>query len=378
MNTVTVVETAKELIRFDTSGPPAKEQACAEWIRDYLEDLDAETHLQVVDKDRANVVGKFGKDKGPGLVLSGHIDVVLPGDLGLWKVTQPFDPVVKDGKLYGRGACDMKGPDACILQAVKELAKKPLKRQLSVAFTAGEDTGGWYVARVIGEKLITRGDAQYGVIPEPSLMEIIPVHKGGGGAEILIHGRAAHSSRPELGVNANQKAADFMMTLRQLQTELNQTRHPLLGPSTVECTMMTGGFKANIIPDQARLTINMRLIPAHSEPAVSRKWLTDIIDRLSKRDPQFKAEILSHRSSEPLNVPLDSAIVKTLKGILGTEPVGAPYYTEAVDYTRAGIPTVICGPGSIDQAHAPDEYISLEQLDKGVAAFKETIKRVCL
>ena len=378
MNTVTVVETAKELIRFDTSGPPAKEQKCAEWIRDYLEDLGAETRLQVVDKDRANVVGKLGRGKDPGLVLSGHIDVVLPGDLSLWKVTQPFDPVVKDGKLYGRGACDMKGPDACILQAIKELAKRPLKRQLSVAFTAGEDTGGWYVARVLGEKLITREDAQYGVIPEPSLMEIIPVHKGGGGAEVLIHGRAAHSSRPELGVNANQKAADFLMALRQLQAELNKTRHPLLGPSTVECTMMTGGFKANIIPDQARLIINTRLIPAHGDPAVSRKWFTDIIDRLGIRDPQFKAEVLSHRAGEPLNVPLDSAIVNTLKSILGTEPAGAPYYTEAVDYTRAGIPTVICGPGSIDQAHTPDEYVSLEQLDRGVAAFKETIKRVCL
>jgi acetylornithine deacetylase/succinyl-diaminopimelate desuccinylase-like protein len=311
-------------------------------------------------------------------VLSGHIDVVLPGELSLWKVTQPFDPVVRDGRLYGRGACDMKGPDACILQAVKELAKRPLKRQLTVAFTAGEDTGGWYVARVIGDKLVTKDDATCGVIPEPSMMEIIPVHKGGGGAEVLIHGRAAHSSRPELGVNANQKAADFLVALRRLQAELDKTRHPLLGPSTVECTMMTGGFKANIIPDQAQLTINMRLIPAHGDQAVSKKWLTDIIERLSRADPQFKAEVLSHRSSQPLDVPLDSPIVKTLKGILGTEPVGAPYYTEAVDYTRAGIPTVICGPGSIDQAHTADEYIELKQLDRGVAAFKEIISRLCL
>ena len=375
---MTVVDTAKELIRFDTSGPPAKEQACAEWIRDYLEDLGAETYLQVVDRDRANVVGKLGRGKGPGLVLSGHIDVVLPGDPGLWKVSQPFDPVVRDGRLYGRGACDMKGPDACILQAVKELAKKPLNRQLTVAFTAGEDTGGWFVTRVIGDKLVTGDDAVFGVIPEPSLMEIIPVHKGGGGAEVLVHGRAAHSSRPELGVNANQKAADFLIALRQLQAGLDKTKHPLLGPSTVECTMMTGGFKANIIPDQAKLTINMRLIPAHRDPAVSRKWLTDIIERLSRADPQFKAELLSHRASEPLDVPLDSAVVRTLRDVLGTEPVGAPYYTEAVEYTRAGIPTVICGPGSIDQAHTPDEYITLDQLDRGVATFKELVKRVCL
>jgi len=372
------LDIAKELIRFDTSGPPAREQPCAEWIRDFLDDLGAETHLQVVDKDRANVVGKLGSGRGPGLVLSGHIDVVLSGDLALWKVSMPFDPVVRDGRLYGRGACDMKGPDACILQAVKELSKKPLKRQLTVAFTAGEDTGGWYVSHILKEGLITSKDALYGVIPEPSMMEIIPVHKGGGGAEVLIRGRAAHSSRPEVGVNANQKAADFLLALRRLQSRLDKERHPLLGPTTVECTLMTGGFKANIIPDQAKLYLNMRLIPSHRDPCVSRGWLQGIIDELSRLDPQFSAELVSHSAREPLDVPLDSPIVKVLKGILGTEPVGAPYYTEAVDYTREGIPTVICGPGSIDQAHTADEYISLEQLDAGVATFKETIKKVCL
>jgi succinyl-diaminopimelate desuccinylase len=375
---LTVVDIAKSLISFDTSGPPTREQPCAEWIRDFLEDAGFEAELQVVEKDRANVIGKIGRGRGPGLVLSGHIDVVLAGDPSLWKVTGPFEPVVKNGKLYGRGACDMKGPDACILQAVKELAKESYKKQLSVVFTAGEDTGGWYVTKVIEEEKITKADAMYGVIPEPSLMDIIPVHKGSGGAEVLIHGRAAHSSKPELGVNANQKAADFLVALRGLQNKLNETTHPLLGPTTVECTMMTGGFKSNIIPDQARLTLNFRLIPQHKDPEVSRKWFEDMITSLSNKDPAFKAELASHRASEPLDVPLDSRIVATLREILGTRIVGAPYYTEAVNYTRVGIPTVICGPGSIDQAHTPDEYVSLEQLELGVSTFKEAVKRICL
>jgi acetylornithine deacetylase ArgE len=375
---LTVIDIAKELIAFDTSGPPTKEQPCAQWIKDFLEDIGFEAELQVVEKDRANVIGKIGRGKGPGLVLSGHMDVVLAGDPSLWKVTGPFEPVVKDGRLYGRGACDMKGPDACILQAVKELAKESYKRQLSVVFTAGEDTGGWYVTKVIEEKKITTADAMYGVIPEPSMMEIIPVHKGSGGAEVLIHGRAAHSSKPELGINANQKAADYLYALRGLQSKLDETRHPLLGPTTVECTMMNGGFKSNIIPDQARLTLNFRLIPEHKDPEISRKWFEDIIASLSSKDPEFKAELTRHGASEPLNVPLDSRIVATLRDILGTRIVGAPYYTEAVNYTKAGIPTVICGPGSIDQAHTPDEYVSLEQLELGLSTFKEAVKRICL
>ena len=272
----------------------------------------------------------------------------------------------------------MKGPDACMIQAAEELIDNDFKKQLTLVFTAGEDTGGWFVDRVILDKLVTQRDAAFGVIGEPSLMEIIPSHKGSGGAEVMIHGKAAHSSRPELGINAIQKAADFLYELRKLQSELNKQPHPLLGPTKVECTMMNGGFKANIIPDQAHLTLSFRFIPGHEDPDTSKRWIMDIINRLSEDDPDFKADILSSRASVPLDVPLDSRVVTILKDILGTDPVGAPYYTEAVSYTKAGIPTVICGPGSIDQAHTPDEYISIEQIDHGVEAYKELIKRVCL
>ena len=372
------VEIAKELIKFDTSGPPTQEQPCAEWIRDFLDDIGFRTTLQVVEPGRANIIGKIGEGTGPGLVLSGHIDVVLAGDLDLWEVSGPFEPAEKDGNLYGRGACDMKGPDACMLQVAQDYAKEDFKRQLTLVFTAGEDTGGWFVDSVIEDKLVTPAEARYCVIGEPSLMEIVPAHKGSGSAEVMIHGKAAHSSKPELGINANQKAADFLYELRGLQGELNKEKHPLLGSTTVECTLMEGGFKANIIPDQAKLTINYRLIPAHKEPEVSKGWFTSIIEKLSSNDPDFKAELTSHRASKPLDVPLDSEIVTTLKNILGTEPVGEPYYTEAVSYSSAGIPAIICGPGSIDQAHTPDEYISLEQLGLGYKTYKELVKRTCL
>ncbi|RLG97077.1 hypothetical protein DRO27_00805, partial [Candidatus Bathyarchaeota archaeon] len=155
------VEIAKELIRFDTSGPPTQEQPCAEWIKDFLDDVGFETTLQVVEHGRANVVGKIGEDTVPGLVLSGHIDVVLAGNPDLWGIEGPFDPVVKDGRLYGRGACDMKGPDACMLQVAQDLAKEDFKRQLTLAFTAGEDTGGWFVNNVLDDELVTSTEAQY-------------------------------------------------------------------------------------------------------------------------------------------------------------------------------------------------------------------------
>jgi len=375
---MSVVETAKTMISYDTSGPPAKELPLAKWIKDYLEDIGAETELQVVEKDRANVIGKFGKGKGPGLLLSGHIDVVPAGDPALWKVTAPFEGKVKGDRLYGRGACDMKGPDAGILEAAKALSKEKFKRQLTLGFTAGEDTGGWYVTKVIEEGKVTKKEARMGIIPEPSMMEVIRTHKASGHAKIMIHGKAAHSSRPELGVNAIDKSADILTEIRKLQKNLNKKPHPLLGPTTIECTLINGGFKANVIPDQCTLHFSTRLIPGHEKPAVCKGWLNEILDALKAKDLRFKAEILEISAGKPLDVPEDSEVVRMLTKMLKKQPTGAPYYTEAVNYTAAGIPTVICGPGNIDQAHTPDEYITLKQLELGVKTFKESIRQVCL
>lgn len=374
---MSVIDIAKELISFDTSGPPTKEMPLAKWIRDFLEDLDISSELQEVASDRANVIAKIGEGKGPGLVLSGHIDVVPPGELELWTITNPFDPIVKNNKLYGRGACDMKGPDACILQATRELLENDFKRQLTLVFTSGEDTGGWFVTKVIEERKVTTEDALYGVIPEPSMMRIIRSHKASGGARVLIHGKAAHSSRPELGVNAILKGSDFLRELVHLQKELKKTVNPLLGSSTIKPTLIRGGFKTNVIPDLCEIYLNCRLIPEHRGVETLTGWLNELIIKCANRDRTFRAKIIEASANVPLEVPEDNEIVKLLKEILNTKPIGAPYYTEAVDYTQAGIPTVICGPGDIDQAHTPDEYITLEQLDYGSKTLKELIRRIC-
>ncbi len=154
--------------------------------------------------------------------------------------------------------------------------------------------------------------------------------------------------------------------------------HPTYGKASLTVTQITVSPPAfNVVPEECRFVIDCR-----NHPGFSAKDLYDalnaIIDDLAAGDPDFKAELTRHSASNPLDIPLDSEIVTTLKSILGTKPVGAPYYTEAVSYTSAGIPAVICGPGSIDQAHTPDEYISLEQLDLGYKTYKELVNRTCL
>ncbi len=373
---MSAIEIAKELIRFDTSGPPTREEPLAVWIRDFLEDLGVDASVQGLEPGRANVVGKIGK--GRGLVLSGHIDEVPPGDPSRWKVTSPFEPKVVGDKLYGRGACDMKGPDACILQAVRELAKEKFRRQLSLVFTAGEDTGGWFVDRVLSERLTTPAEASFGVIGEPSMMGIVTTHKGSGGGLVTIRGKSAHSSRPDLGVNAIINASRFIQEIVALQGRLNETQWPLLGPTTIKPTLIKGGFKSNVIPDLCEVTLNVRPIPGHDKTEVVRGWVDDIIAKLSAADPNFRADVTGLRCSDALDIPEKAEVVQLLMGLLSTRPEGVAYYTEAVSYTKAGIPTVICGPGDIAQAHAPDEYVSLDQLEKGTRLYKQLIEKVCL
>jgi acetylornithine deacetylase len=159
---------------------------------------------------------------------------------------------------------------------------------------------------------------------------------------------------------------------------LDKTQHPLLGPSTIKPTLIKGGFKSNVIPDLCEVTLNVRPIPGHDRREVVEGWVNDIIRKRSEADPTFRAELTGLRVSEALDILERSEVVQLLMDLLGTRPEGAAYYTEAVSYTRAGIPTVICGPGDIAQAHAPDEFISLEQLDRGTALYKRLIERVCL
>ncbi len=374
---MTVVDVVKSLISFDTSGPPAKERPLAMWIRDFLMDLGVDAELHEVERDRANVVAKIGEGTGPGLVLSGHIDTVLAGDPGLWTVSGPFEPVMKDGRVYGRGASDMKGPCASMIQAAKELSGEKLKRQLTLVFTAGEDTGGWFVARVLSDGKVTREEARFGIVGEPSMLRVVRSHKGYSYTTVTVNGKAAHSSRPETGVNAIMGGAEILRGIPGLQEELNKSPHPLLGPSTIKPTLINGGIKSNIIPDRCEITLNTRLIPAHADAETMKSWVRGLVAE-SDKDYEGSVEINVPRVRKSLDIPEDSEIVKLLTGVLGSEAIGVPYFSEAGDYTEAGIPTVLCGPGSIDQGHTANEFISVDQLEKGVKVYRKVIEEICL
>lgn len=373
-----VVDIAMELIRINTEGPPGNEEPCARYIRDLMEDMGLLAEVQGVAPNRANAIGKLGVGKGPGLLLSGHIDVVPAGDLERWTVTGPFDPVVKEGKLYGRGAADMKGPDACILQAVKNLYGERFKRQLTLVFTAGEEFAGFDGARkVMEEGKVTPGEARYGIVGEPTELKLIRAHKGTAGFSITFWGRSAHGSTPHLGVNAVEKAVDFILALRRLKEDLAQTRDELLGITTMSLNLIKGGVKSNIVPESCSITIDCRRIPQQPTEMIYGR-VKELIQALAEKDKEFKATFKPRPGFPPLYIPAESEIVKVLEEMIGEKAIGIAYMTEAVVYTEGGIPTVVLGPGSIAQAHTANEFITLKQLERGVKIYEDIIRRFCL
>jgi len=225
---------------------------------------------------------------------------------------------------------------------------------------------------------VTTLDARFGLIPEPTTLKIVRCHKGNAATEITIYGKAAHSSVPEVGVNAITKAAKLLVALEGVKRELEVVRHPLLGYTTIESTIIKGGIKTNIIPDRCDIYLNWRLIPIHARGDVIKRILGRVMKECRSSDPDFNAEITKIRVSPPLEIPEGNELVKLMKRILGSEPIGAPYYTEAVTYTQAGIPTLICGPGNIRQAHTFNEYIDLEELEMGKRLMIELIRKICL
>ncbi len=370
------LDLTKELVRFNTVSLPGNEEPCARYIHDFLADSGVDSHLHAFQPNRANLIARIGPQNKKGLLLSGHLDVVPSGDLNQW-VRPPFEPEVRDGRLFGRGAADMKGSVACILRAVANLSKEEYKRQLTLAFTAGEEIGYDGLKALLKDEKITSNDAQFGINGEPTELKAVHLHKGRVVLVVDIHGKTAHASTPELGVSAIDRAIDLAAALRKLKGDFMNARHPKLGGNNISVTLLRGGTKDNVIPDQCTLTLDCRIVPPYtSDHLVSD--LRELLRGLKNSDKDFNAEIEVEHVADVLDLPEDKGIVKMLREELGAEVAGVPYNTEAPLYTKAGIPTALFGPGSIDQAHQPNEFITLEQLRKGTVAYEKIITSTCL
>ena len=363
----------RSLVSFDTTSRGSN-LALIEWVEGYLADHGvASRRIASHDGDKSNLLASVGPAVAGGVVLSGHTDVV-PVDGQPW-TTDPWALTGRDGKLFGRGASDMKGFIALALAAVPDFAD--LKRPVHLALSYDEETGCFGapdMIAVIGRELPRPALV---IVGEPSLMQAVSGHKGAAFFRVVVTGREAHSSQPHLGVSANMAAAELIAALMALSARLEAQADPAspFEPrgSTLTIGRIDGGTAANILARRCEIVFDLRAAPGKTgaleelKPFIAQ--VADLDARLKARDPEASAVFEVIADVPPMAPEQQGAAEAFVRGLTGdNSPMRVvPFASEGGQFQGAGFSTVICGPGSIDQAHQPDEYVAVDQMRRGAA-----------
>ncbi|MBC52903.1 MAG: acetylornithine deacetylase [Gammaproteobacteria bacterium] len=326
------------------------------------------------EQGKANLIATLGSGPG-GLVLAGHTDTV-PMDEALWSMN-PLQMTEKDNRIYGLGSTDMKGFFALILEAVRSFVDTPLQQPLIVLATSDEETS-MLGARKLAE--LGRPKARYAVIGEPTGMKPVHAHKGVMMESIRLQGRSGHSSDPSLGINAMEAMHDVIGELLRFRAELQEKyRNPLFAIElpTMNLGCIHGGDNPNRICGQCELEFDIRLLPG-MEVEVMRGLIDQRLRPLAERW-QVGFELTPLFPGAPAFLcPAESDLVKTAERLTGHSAGTVAFGTEAPWLQRMGMDTIVLGPGDIEQAHQPDEYLALDRIQPCVELLRDLITHYCV
>ena len=356
--------------------------AIVDWIEEYLAGFGVKAQrVYNADGTKANIYANIGPEVEGGVILSGHTDVV-PVDGQDWD-TDPFEVVEKDGRLYGRGTCDMKGFDALALAAVPLALERGVKRPLQIALSYDEEVGCIGAPSMIEEMARLMPRAAGAIIGEPSMMKVVTGHKGGYAVRTHVRGFEVHSSQPHNGVSAVMEAARLIDWANKVNAESAAARPgpmaAMFDPpyTTAHVGTVHGGTAENITAKDCRFIMGFRVVPG-DDPEV---WKARYIDYVREVEAGMKAvrpeTFIAVQASfgVPGLVPEEDgaaeAIARRLTGDNAQNVVS--YGTEAGQFQRGGFSAVICGPGNIDQAHQQNEFISVEQFNAGWAFMEKLV-----
>lgn len=366
-----VVEILQDLVAIPSVNPEGQpgtdrtgEQYAADYVADFLRTCGAEVLVKHIEIGRPNVIATFAPSKSAAhLAFAPHLDTVSVAGMTI----PPFDPLIRDGKLYGRGASDTKGPMAAALWALHDWAHSPARMDSRVT---------WTFLGLMGEEATNEGamavaksgfSCDLAMVLEPTELGVVTAHKGALWLEITTHGLACHGSTPEKGRNAiyaMQRVIELIE--KKIIPGLAQEKNDKLGHSTLNVGTISGGSKINIVPDQCRIEVDCRVIPG-VEGESFRAWLET---ELRAVVPETNVHL---RRYSP---PLDTRETLPWVSRLGAEAQGfttAPWFSDASYLSGPHCPAVCVGPGSIAQAHTRDEFISLRDLEHGAAFFRRWI-----
>lgn len=378
------VEMIRRLIAYPTVSRDSNLELI-HYARDLLRNLGAEIRLTFDDERRkANLFATLGRSDEPGIVLSGHTDVVpVAGqDWG----SDPFEMIEKDGRLYGRGTADMKSFIALALALAPEFAARKLKTPLHFALSYDEEVGCLGVGRLI-EDLASAGIRPAScIVGEPTMMKPVIAHKGKQSYRCTARGLTVHSAYAPHGVNAVEAAAEAVAYLKGMAR-----RHRDGGPfdrsfdiahTTVHTGVMRGGTALNIVPHECTFDFEFRHLPGDDPQALLREFKeylsTTLEPEMQAVHPAAGFQIEQLSEIPALDTGAETEIVALAHELSCCGEIGkVSYGTEAAHFQTAAIPTVVCGPGSIAQAHKPNEYVTLQQVAQCETFLRRLMDRVC-
>ena len=344
----------------EIEGSGAGEAAVAELTAGWLRGWGLTVDTSEVAAGRWNVVGNLeGDGVGPTLLLNGHLDTVGVAGMSV----EPFGGELRDGRLSGRGSCDMKGGVAALLAAAAEVARDPPPGALVVALTADEEHASLGMEALVRSGM--RADAA--VVCEPTSLAVMPAHKGFVWVEAAFRGRAAHGSRPDAGVDAIEHAGRYLTALGALRSRLRAGEpHPLLGHGSFHAGTIDGGSAPSVYPGACRLVLERRTLPGESAAGAMDEFQA-VLDELAAEMPELEAKLTQGLTRPATEIPNDSPLVAGLLAACAAEGVdprlaGMTAWVDAAFLNQAGTPAVCFGPGSIVQAHSADEWIDPSEI----------------
>ncbi len=316
---------------------------------------------------RPNVVGRL-QGSGPTLLLNGHLDTVGVNGMTI----DPFDPVFENGRIWGRGSCDMKGGVAAALVAARELSRSGPRPNLIVALTSDEEHASVGMAALVSRPEL---QADFAVVCEPTSLDLMPAHKGFVWVRALFRGRAAHGSRPEVGIDAIRHAGLYLTELDALSAELRtRATHPLLGHGSFHAGTISGGTAESVYPDLCELLLERRTLPGESSTSVMSDF-DSVLRSLQNDCPELDATLEMTLERPGTEVAADDpyvlALVEAARAVGASCTVqGMSAWVDAAFLNEAGIPAVCFGPGSIEQAHTQDEWIDAGEIEQCAVALE--------
>ncbi|MBC8324381.1 MAG: M20 family metallopeptidase [Verrucomicrobia subdivision 3 bacterium] len=368
-HTMTALEIAQELVRLPSVNPlhdetSAGEGAVVDWLEQWGQSHDLQTLREPALPGRDNISFTIKNGDGPHLLLNGHTDTVSVTGMSI----DPFSGEVRDGRLWGRGSTDMKGPLACMLAALLELrARNDWHGTVTVGCVVDEETEFQGIV-----KLIEGHDPwDFAVVGEPTELRVVRGCKGCLRTVVRVRGRAAHSSDPAQGRNAIVGMAPMLEAMQEFfDTEISQFTREGFSPCTGSVGLIEGGTAVNIVPDECAATFDIRTVPGQDTAATSTALEKFVREKVGERDGYELIFDPPYHDSPNFETAADHPLVQTACA-LRDQPAAdtVAFGCDGSKLAAVGIPTIILGPGNIDQAHTKDEYIALTDLEAGTTVY---------